>query len=89
VKYEDLFEEWWIEPIFGNSSSRISRQQFVRSMEKQKKLEFIFSADKIRKKFKSFQIKYDQKMKARNQVFSTNDSLASGTVGATERRTRL
>jgi len=60
VPYSDLFEEWFIEPIFGSSSAKVTRMNFVKKLSKQGKLDFFFTSAKLRKKYKSFQEKYNK-----------------------------
>lgn len=53
---EMIYEEWWIEPVFGQNGGKIYRDQYIRRFSKRKKMFMYFDGAMFRKKFKKAQI---------------------------------
>ena len=47
-----IYEEWWIEPMFGHNGGRLFRDQYIRRFAKRKKMAMYFDGAMFRKKFK-------------------------------------
>ena len=51
-----IYEEWWIEPVFGLNGGKIFRDQYIRRFSKKKKMFMYFDGALLRKKFKKAQV---------------------------------
>ena len=52
ISYEDLYEDWFIEQVYGNASAKLFKQQFIKKLSKNMKISYIFSSRDLRRRFK-------------------------------------
>ena len=71
INYEDLYEDWFIDVVFGHASAKLFRDQFIKKLSKNQKIGYIFASRDLRRRFKKAQMKYEVTMENRAKVFST------------------
>lgn len=55
INYEDLYEDWFIDVVFGQASAKLFREQFIKKLSKNQKIGYIFASRDLRRRFKKAQ----------------------------------
>jgi hypothetical protein len=61
--YDELYEAWLVQQVFGEANSRLTRAQWNDRFQENRKLGFCFNAFEIRGKFKRFSAEYAKRMR--------------------------
>ena len=81
LNFEDLYEDWYLDQIYGGFGASISKESFTKRLVK-KHMKWVFNSYTLRKKYKTYQIKYEEKKKANKEIQALSKKLAPEVVKA-------